>query len=104
MEHSDDLCDDPAHRRTDDVGALDPFRVEDGDGVLGHARDVVRPRGRIGAPGSAVVERDAPVPTAECSALQAPPAMVDAETLDQEDGRALAASPYAVRDLDAVGC
>ena len=43
VQHADDLRDDAAHRRADDVRALDPLGVEHRDRVGGHAR-----RGRTG--------------------------------------------------------
>ena len=102
MQHADDLRDDAAHRRADDVRALDARGVEDGDRVGGHAHEVVRAGRRVGVAGAAVVERDATVPAAERAALQRPTAAVHAETLDQQDGRTVAPTPRAVRDLGAV--
>ena len=102
MHHADDLRDHAAHRRADDVRALDALGVEHRDRVGGHADEVVRAGRRIRVPGAAIVGRDATVTTTERAALQRPTAVIHAETLDHQDGRTVAATPRAVRDLDAI--
>ena len=99
VQHADDLRDDTAHRRADDVRALDALGVEHRDRVGGHAHEVVRAGRRVGVTGAAVVGRDAAVAAAERAPLQRPAAVVDAEALDHQDRRTVATTPRAVRDV-----
>src|SRR5260221_3736816 len=102
MHHTDDLRDDASHRRSDDVGQLDRGRVHHCDDVVGHAREVVGAGRRIRVAGSTIVERDTAVVTTERTPLERPPATVDAEALDQQDRRTIAATPHAERDVGAI--
>ena len=97
-----DLRDHPAHRRADHVGPLDALGVQHRDRVLGHAGEVVGAGRRVGMARAPVVGGDAAVATAEGASLERPAAAVDAETLDQQDGRAVATTPRAVRDVGAI--
>ena len=95
VQHADDLRDHTAHRRADDVRALDAFGVEHLDRVLGHAQQVVRTGRHVGGAGAAVVGRNAAVPAAERAALQRPAPCVHAEPLDQQARATDRAGPTA---------
>src|SRR5204863_7628155 len=59
-------------------------------------------RRRAGVPDAAVVWREAAVVPSERHALERPAPGVGPEALDQEDRRAVSATPDVVGDLDAV--
>ena len=73
VQHADDLRDHAAHRRADDVRALDALGVEHLDRVLRPSgRGRTGPGGASECTGAAVVERDAAVAAAERAALERP--------------------------------
>ena len=101
--HGDDLADRSAHRRADDVRGLLAGVVEHGDRVVGHLLERVGPVRLVAAAGAPVVERDAAVPGSGGQALEVPAVLVGAETLDEQDRRAVGATGDAVVDAGAVG-
>ena len=72
MTQSQSLGDHAAQRAADHVSALDPQRVEDGTGVVGHVGHAESAVGEIAAPRAAVVDGDAAVPGGEVAEQRSP--------------------------------
>ena len=103
MRERELLRDRAAHRRADDVRALDAERVHQRRGVLGEVLDAVLARRRLRLPDAAVVERrDAPA-VAQARDLIDPARALVGEAGDEDDVVALpACSAYSCTPFASV--
>ena len=85
--------DESAHGMADQMRRCPTLRVHERERVFGHLRDAQTRSEGLAAAQAAIVEPEALVVRGECVDLRSPSAAVDADALDEDDGRS------AARDL-----
>lgn len=98
----EDLRYGAAHRPSDHVGPLDAFGVEHGDHVGRHGLEVIGPARFVRQTGTAVVRRDASIPSAEGATLADPAPPIDAETHHEQQRLALRITEDVVGNPSSV--